>query len=74
MSSSLVNFPHCIHFEIYLLVLSFVIVISGYHNKREKVREFITEQMRKGYIKLSKFSQTVLIFFVEKKNGKKRMV
>ena len=55
-------------------MLSFVIVISGYHNKREKVREFITEQMRKGYIKLSKFSQTVLIFFVEKKNGKKRMV
>jgi len=42
--------------------------------EREKVREFIAEQMRKGYIKLSKFSQTVLIFFVKKKNGKKRMI
>jgi len=72
--SSLINFPYCIHFEIYSLVLLFVIVISGCHNKREKVREFIAEQMRKGYIKLLKFSQTVLIFFVEKKNGKKRMV
>ena len=30
--SSLVNFPHYIHFEIYLLVLSFVIVISSCHN------------------------------------------
>jgi len=30
--SSLENFSHYIYFEIYLLVLSFVIVISGYHN------------------------------------------
>ena len=29
---SLVNFPYYIHFEIYSLVLSFVIVISGCHN------------------------------------------
>ena len=30
--------------------------------------------MRKEYIRLLKSSQTTLVFFVEKKNGKKRMV
>ena len=42
--------------------------------EREKVQEFIKEQLRKGYIKFLKSSQTVLVFFVEKKDGKKRMV
>jgi len=42
--------------------------------KREEVREFVREQLRKGYIQLSKSPQTVLVFFVGKKNGKKRMV
>ena len=42
--------------------------------EREKVREFIAEQMRKRYIRLSKSLQTVLVFFVEKKDRKKRMV
>ena len=39
--------------------------------EREEIREFIAEQMRKGYIKLSKFSQTALVFFVEKRMEKK---
>jgi len=42
--------------------------------EREKVREFIKEQLRKGYIWLSKLPQTAPVFFVEKKDGKKRMV
>ena len=42
--------------------------------EREEVHEFIKEQLKKGYIKLSKSPQTVLVFFVGKKNGKKRMV
>ena len=41
---------------------------------REEVREFVKEQLRKGYIRPSKLSQTVLVFFVGKKDGKKRMV
>jgi len=39
--------------------------------EREEVREFIREQLRKGYIWPSKSLQTVLVFFVEKKDGKK---
>ena len=42
--------------------------------KREEVREFIREQLRKGYIQLLKSSQTALVFFIEKKDRKKRMV
>ena len=42
--------------------------------EREEVREFMKEQLRKGYIQLSKSPQTVLVFFVGKKDGKKRMV
>jgi len=42
--------------------------------KREEVREFIKEQLQKGYIRLSKSPQTTLVFFVGKKDGKKRMV
>ena len=38
--------------------------------KRGKVHEFIEEQLRKGYIKCSKTSQIVLVFFVRKKNSK----
>ena len=40
----------------------------------EEVREFIKKQLRKGYIRPSKSSQIVLVFFVEKKDRKKRMV
>ena len=42
--------------------------------EREEVREFIWEQLRKGYIQLSKLPQTVPVFFVRKKDGKKHMV
>jgi len=42
--------------------------------EREEVREFVKKQLRKGYIWLSKLLQTVLVFFVGKKDGKKRMV
>ena len=42
--------------------------------EREEVREFIKEQLRKGYIRPSKLPQTAPVFFVEKKDGKKRMV
>ena len=38
------------------------------------MQEFIKEQLRKGYIKLSKSPQTVPVFFIEKKDGKKWMV
>ena len=42
--------------------------------EREKVHKFIQEQLRKGYIRPLKSSQMALVFFVEKKDGKKRMV
>ena len=42
--------------------------------EREEVHKFIREQLRKGYIRLSKSPQIALVFFVGKKNGKKRMV
>ena len=42
--------------------------------EREEVQEFIKKQLRKGYIQPSKLPQTVLVFFVGKKNEKKKMV
>ena len=42
--------------------------------EREEVREFIQKKMRKRYIRLSKLSQTALVFFLEKKNRKKKIV
>ena len=42
--------------------------------EREEVREFVKEQLQKDYIRLSKSPQMVLVFFVGKKDGKKRMV
>jgi len=42
--------------------------------ERKEVREFIRKQLRKEYIQLSKSPQMVLVFFVRKKDGKKRMV
>ena len=42
--------------------------------EREEVREFIWEQLRKGYIQPSKSPQTALVFFVGKKDEKKQMV
>ena len=45
-----------------------------YRIEREKVRAFLDDQLRKGYICPSKSSQILLVFFVAKKNGRKRMV
>jgi len=42
--------------------------------KKKKVREFVEEQLRKGYVRPSKLPQTSLVFFVGKKNGNKRIV
>jgi len=42
--------------------------------EREEVREFVREQLRKRYIWLSKSPQTAPVFFVGKKDEKKRMV
>ena len=42
--------------------------------EREEVRESVKKQLRKGYIRLSKSPQTAPVFFVGKKDGKKRMV
>ena len=45
-----------------------------FRKEREEVREFIQKQIRKGYIQPLKSLQIVLVFFVEKKNRKKRIV
>ena len=42
--------------------------------ERKEVREFVKEQLRKGYIQSSKSPQMVPVFFVGKKDRKKRMV
>ncbi len=42
--------------------------------EREGVREFVKEQLRKEYIRPSKLSQIAPVFFVGKKDRKKRMV
>jgi len=42
--------------------------------EREEIYEFIQEQLRKEYIRLSKLPQTAPVFFIRKKDGKKRMV
>jgi len=39
--------------------------------REEEMQELIEEQLRKGYIRLSKSSQIVSVFFIGKKNGKK---
>jgi len=42
--------------------------------EREEVQEFVKDQLRKRYIRPSKSPQTSPVFFVPKKDGKKRMV
>ena len=42
--------------------------------ERKEVCEFILEQLRKRYIRLSKLPQMTSVFFVGKKDSKKRMV
>jgi len=42
--------------------------------EKEEVQEFVEEQLRKAYIRPSKLPQTLPVFFVGKKDGKKKMV
>ena len=42
--------------------------------EREEVYKFISEQLRKGYIRPSKLPQMAPVFFVGKKDRRKRMV
>jgi len=42
--------------------------------EREKVQAFIEDQLQKEYIQLSKSPQTLPVYFVAKKNRKRRMV
>ena len=39
--------------------------------EKEEVREFIEEQLRKGYIRPLKLPQTLPVFFVEKRMKRK---
>jgi len=43
-------------------------------NVREEVQKFVDKHLKKGYIRPSKSEQTSPVFFIEKKNGGKRMV
>ena len=42
--------------------------------EKEEMHKFINKQLRKGYIRPSKSSQMVQVFFVGKKDEKKQMV
>ena len=42
--------------------------------EREEIQEFMKDQLRKGYIRPSKSPQTSPVFFVPKKDEKKRIV
>ena len=43
-------------------------------NKREEVQNFVEDQLRKGYIRLSKSLQMLPVFFVSKKDRSKQMI
>ena len=43
-------------------------------NEREEVQNFVDKHVKKGYIRPTKLQQTLLVFFVEKKDGGKHMV
>ena len=42
--------------------------------KKKKVQVFVEDQLQKKYIQLSKLPQTSLVYFVAKKDGKRRIV
>ena len=42
--------------------------------EREEVQEFVKDQLKKGYIRPSKSLQMSPVFFVSKKDGKKKIV
>ena len=43
-------------------------------DEQKEVQDFLSAQLEKGYIRPSKSPQTSLVFFIAKKDGKKRMV
>jgi len=43
-------------------------------NKKEEVQNFVEDQLRKEYIRSLKSLQTSLVFFVNKKDRRKRIV
>ena len=45
-----------------------------FKNEREEVQNFVKNQLKKGYIRPSKSSQTFPVFFMGKKDGSKRMI
>ena len=45
-----------------------------FKDEREEVQNFVEDQLRKGYIRPTKSPQTLPMFFIDKKDGKKRMV
>ena len=49
-------------------------VYSLSREEREKVQAFVEDQLQKGYICSSKSLQTSPVYFVAKKDGKRRMV
>jgi len=49
-------------------------VYSLSREKREEVQAFVEDQLQKGYIQLSKLLQTSPVYFVAKKDGKRRIV
>ena len=49
-------------------------VYSLSREKREEIHVFVEDQLQKGYIQPSKSLQTLLVYFVAKKDGKRKMV
>jgi len=45
-----------------------------FKDEREEVQNFVEDQLRKGYIRPTKSPQTSPVFFIGKKDGKKRIV
>jgi len=49
-------------------------IYSLFKNVKEEVQNFVEDQLRKGYIRLSISPQTSLVFFVGKKDESKQIV
>ena len=45
-----------------------------FKDERKEVQNFVNDQLKKGYIRPSKFPQTLPVFFIGKKNRSKRIV
>ena len=58
--------------EVFVLKKSKIYLLSRV--EREEVQEFIKDQLRKRYIRPSKSPQILSVFFVPKKDKKKRMM